>query len=91
MFADDIKLFREITSLTDQDILQDDINTLKMWSDEWLLKFNHNKCKSLSISRNRQIPERTYYLSYGSEPSEKNNELIQVDEETDSGLILDAK
>ena len=91
MFADDIKLFREITSLTDQDILQDDINTLKMWSDEWLLKFNHNKCKSLSISRNRQIPERTYYLSYGSEPSEKNNELIQVDEETDLGLILDAK
>ena len=32
--------------------LQDDINELSNWSDEWLIKLNINKCKVVSYGRN---------------------------------------
>jgi len=32
--------------------LQDDINKLTHWTDEWLIKLNINKCKVLSHGRN---------------------------------------
>ena len=44
MFADDTKIFK-ITkkSPEDQDILQNDLDTISVWSDKWLLKFHLGK------------------------------------------------
>ena len=50
IFADDTKLFRVIKSNSDIAILQDDLNTMIDWSDKWLLRFNKEKCKLLSIN-----------------------------------------
>ena len=49
MFADDVKLFRGIESDTDAQILQDDLNTLCHWSEDWLLQFNTMKCKVMHV------------------------------------------
>ena len=38
MFADD-KLFRTVTSIDDCNILQNDLNTLSQWTNDWLLSF----------------------------------------------------
>ena len=47
---DDTKLFRVIRSNKDIAILQNDLNTMIDWSDKkWLLRFNKEKCKLLSI------------------------------------------
>ena len=37
----------------DQEILQKDLDSLKAWSDEWLLKFHPNKCYSITIGKKR--------------------------------------
>ena len=48
-FADDTKLWRIIRNVEDRDFLQAVMDTLKDWSDEWLLKFNAKKSKVLHI------------------------------------------
>ena len=49
LFADDTKLYREIKTVEDCKILQDDLNSLSLWSEVWLLKFNAGKCVVLKI------------------------------------------
>ena len=44
MFADDIKVFKTITSPNDQHTLQNDLDYLTSWSSKWLLRFHPNKC-----------------------------------------------
>ena len=43
MFADDTKLFRTVKSIDDCNILQNDLDTLSQWTNEWLLSFNVDK------------------------------------------------
>ena len=49
LFADDTKLYREIKTVDDCKILQDDLNSLSLWSEVWLLKFNAGKCVVMKI------------------------------------------
>ena len=49
LYADDTKLFREITSESDSRTMQADLENLFKWSEIWLLKFHPDKCKSLPI------------------------------------------
>jgi hypothetical protein len=51
MFADDTKLYREITSINDCQSLQEDLNNLAAWSNKWLLKFNEAKCVALKVKK----------------------------------------
>ena len=44
MYADDTKIYREIQSDDDHEVLQRDLETLKTWSKRWLLKFHPSKC-----------------------------------------------
>jgi len=52
LYADDAKLFIHISTSQDSPSLQDDINKLTHWTDEWLIKLNINKCKVVSYGRN---------------------------------------
>ena len=49
MFADDTKLYRTITSESDCNILQQDLNNVIDWGNMWLTNFNLHKCKVLSF------------------------------------------
>ena len=44
LFADDAKCFRNVDSYSEQQLLQHDINSLLVWSTEWELYFNQDKC-----------------------------------------------
>jgi hypothetical protein len=44
MFADDAKVFKDISNIEDNKILQNDIQELENWSDKWLLRFHPDKC-----------------------------------------------
>ena len=46
-FADDTKLFRKVKEIGDKQKLQDDIDKLVKWSDNWQMLFNFGKCKCL--------------------------------------------
>ena len=49
LFADDKKVYRNIVDYSACNKLQDDLNSLSVWSDRWLLKFNAGKCGVLKI------------------------------------------
>ena len=48
-FADDTKLYRTVTNQDDIEILQSDLVNLCYWSEDWLMLFNIDKCKTLHI------------------------------------------
>ena len=50
LFADDSKLIAVIKNSQDRMVLQDDLNKLANWANDWKMKFNHDKCKIMSIS-----------------------------------------
>ena len=51
VFADDAKIFKEITSTRDAEQLQEDLFDLLTWTDSASLNFNFSKCKAQRITR----------------------------------------
>ena len=49
LFADDIKIYSEISNVNDCVSLQGDFDNLKKWWDTWLLAFHPHKCKVLRL------------------------------------------
>ena len=83
LFADDCKFFWEILSAEDTDVMQEDLTTLNEWSKKWLLTFHPDKCVNLRISLKKDPGTHTYTLG--------NNELKNVDEVKDLGVLVDRK
>ncbi len=55
LYADDTKIWREISSSNDQYILQNDIDNLHKWSIENKMKFHSGKCKVLPVTLQRNV------------------------------------
>ena len=53
LFADDMSLTKEIQSVTDISILQNDIDSISTWSQRRFLKFNIGKCKFMLLTNRR--------------------------------------
>lgn len=53
LFADDCVLYRRISSIADQIILQNDLSNIQQWCSRWLMQLNINKCKVMQVSRKR--------------------------------------
>jgi len=64
-FADDIKLFLKVDSLTDCTRLQEDLDLFVVWGDTISLSLNVNKCKSLSSTR-CHFPRKFSYSIMGT-------------------------
>jgi hypothetical protein len=46
LFADDTKIYKIIKD-NDREALQQDLKKMTEWSDQWLLMFHPQKCKSM--------------------------------------------
>ena len=84
MFADDTKIYRQITSREDALKLQSDIGKLEEWSKLWQLYFNYDKCHVLTMGKFENIQIAHRYTVYG-------NEMEHVFEEKDLGVTVDAE
>ena len=62
LFADDCVLYRNINSLTDCQILQEDLNSLAQWETDWQMQFNVAKCHSMRVTRH--LPSNQIHFSY---------------------------
>ena len=62
LFADDCVLYRNIKTLTDCQILQDDLNSLGQWETDWQMKLNVAKCHSMRVTWH--IPSNQIHFSY---------------------------
>ena len=56
-FADDTKVFRKVTNVTDKQSLQDDLDKLVKWSEKWQMLFNFGKCKCIHIGHGNMDKE----------------------------------
>lgn len=79
LFADDCKMYKNITAEADQRELQEDIMRLCQWSKDWLLNFNIQKCKVVSYGNIRF--EYEYKMT-----DDRNNQHILVSEESERDL-----
>ena len=78
LFADDTKILRMITTEQDSIKLQDDLESLRMWSEKWLLNFNKDKCHVLTLGKFEDI---RHIMS--------DKELEHVSAEKDLGVLID--
>ena len=78
LFADDTKLLAIIKSESDNIRLQEDLNILKEWANEWQIKFNSLKCKVMHFGKSN--PKYKY----------KIDEVIleEVKVEKDLGILI---
>ena len=53
-FADDAKLYRSVTSDYERGLLQADLDKLSVWSEEWQMLFNVEKCKVMHFARSNE-------------------------------------
>jgi len=83
MFADDTKIFNRANTPVERQSLQDDLNRLKKWSEEWQLRFNADKCKVMHLGRGNGSQDYTME-SNGTETS-----LQKTTCEKDLGVHVD--
>jgi hypothetical protein len=74
LFADDTKLITEFGPSSPNNFMQDDLDTIARWMDEWLLKINPNKSCIVHFGKNN--PREAYHInSGGSQTSITSNKL----------------
>ncbi|KAK3092025.1 hypothetical protein FSP39_024520 [Pinctada imbricata] len=64
LFADDCLLYRKIKSDEDRRTLQQDLDNLQRWEDQWLMRFNPDKCEVLQVTT-RRCPIQSTYTIHG--------------------------
>ena len=62
LFADDTIAYLAITSDTDCQVLQNDLDKLATWETKWKMEFHPSKCQVLTISRKRNPINFNYTL-----------------------------
>ena len=80
MFADDTKIWCVVTQVEDNLLLQKDLDSMAEWSEEWLLRFNPEKCKVMHIGHSIKT-------QYYTKDNEINRHLMETDEERDLGIL----
>jgi hypothetical protein len=77
IFAEDTKLYKHISNLSDSENLQKNIYDLNTWSDEWLLQFNSQKCKIMHIGKDN--PNYKYLIKDGANKCELHPTTCEKD------------
>ncbi len=82
LFADDTKIYSQITTTNTPETLQNDLNLLEKWSKTWLLLFHPDKCRVMRLG-NRPDQPYDYKL--------EDTSLEYTDTEKDLGITFDNK
>ena len=83
MYADDLKIFRSVSSPLDSCALQQDVDRLLHWCDANGMTANAQKCKIISFARKRTPLLSSYSMGL--------NELERVSSIVDLGVTIDSK
>ena len=80
MFADDTKIWTQLSCPEDAANFQEDLDMLSSWSAKWLLKFNQLKCKLMHLCHNM---DTKYHIT---QDGQKWN-IEPVQQEKDLGVL----
>ena len=62
LFADDTAMYLCISSLSEANILQEDLRKLEQWEEDWDMNFNPAKCQVLHVTRLQTPIPSKYFL-----------------------------
>ena len=79
IFADDTKAYSAVSTSEQHSSLQNNIDKLLKWTEDWQIKFNSSKCKVLHLGKNN--PMHNYSM--------EGNVLETTDAEKDLGVYID--
>ena len=78
LYTDNSKLIRKVATLSDQQSIQTDLDSLGRWANMWLLTFNVDKCHVIHFGKHNN--HHKYFL--------QDNFLSAVSNERDLGVIV---
>ena len=81
MFADDTKVWTAIKEAADSEGLQQDLDKLREWTNEWQLQLNLEKCKVMHIAHSCKT-------EYDMGPENDRVTLQETDGERDLGVFI---
>ena len=55
LFADEILFYRPINTSRNHEILQEGLNALNKWSNDWIMEFNSSKCNVMQATTNHNV------------------------------------
>ena len=73
-FADDTKGLQEINGVEDKNKLQEALDRLTEWAEDWGMKFNIEKCKIMHVGRNN--PQYEYTMG-GTKEVEEEKDILE--------------
>ena len=85
MYADDTKIYTAINDDKATESLQQDLDNLVTWADNWQLRFNAGKCKALHMGSKNQ--SKVYSMKQHEDGSRTN--IDETDMEKDLGVLVD--
>ena len=92
LFADDVKMFRVITSRLDVLALQAGLRNMEEWAIRWLMWIHPDKCGFLRVRGARQVEaealDRDYTIKAGKRP--ESVPVKEVQQEKDLGVTFDS-
>ena len=62
LFADDCLMYRKVSSTSDCTQLQEDLDNLIKWEQQWQMQFNTDKCEVLTITKKRKPLHHDYII-----------------------------
>ena len=83
MFADDTKIFRQMTAQSDQVTLQKDLRQLEARTRKWQLRFNEEKCKVMYLG------QYSHHYDYTITSGGKDTTLGETTNDRDLGVQID--
>ena len=83
LFADDLIVYREISSENSHTLLQNDIDKLFNWSQKWSMKFNSSKCNMILLTKVKKPNKPQYKLG--------NDNLLYTDSFTYLGVTISSQ
>jgi len=82
MFADDTKMWSVLRSEEDSRALQEDLDRLSRWSEDWQLLFNAEKCKTMHMGHQQKTE---YYMQ---DTAGNRKKLQETTKERDLGILV---
>ena len=88
IFADDTKVYTRSDKEGATNKLQNDLQKLQDWSDNWQLRFHPEKCSVMKLGKNKS---KTKYCMYSMDQGNNIREvpLKEIESEKDLGVTID--
>jgi len=88
LFADDAKIYKVISCKDDCELLNNSCQLVYEWSTQWGMNINVDKCKVLSVAKNKLIEQS---FNYGFSSNGIVLSLERVDNMRDLGVVMDTE